>query len=122
MPVFYPWQTLGFAPYREVARNHSHWRIAEVRLGAPPGVSSRSTSIRATSALSGNPSATAACSIATQNIGSRLIEVSCPAIVIERLVGLPKITSQSPGRSPQGRPAARAYARKTSRRMPARGA
>lgn len=51
--------------------------------------SSRSTSIRAIKALSGNARSTAAASSADQNAGSRLIDVSCPAIVTERLVGVP---------------------------------
>ena len=69
------------------ARRNSHWRIAEVRLGAPPGASSRSTSIRAISALSGSAVVARRASSACQKIGSRLIEVSCPAIVTDRFVG-----------------------------------
>ena len=42
---------------------------------------------RATSALTGQPRSRAAASSARQNIGSRLIEVSCPAISTDRLSG-----------------------------------
>jgi len=52
-------------------------------------LSTRSTSIIAINALSGNSRAAAAASSADQNAGSRLIDVSCPAIVTERLVGVP---------------------------------
>jgi len=43
--------------------------------------------MRATSADNGSPRATAACSSASQNGGSRLIDVWWPAIVIDRLTG-----------------------------------
>ena len=108
-------------PRSPSARANSHCRIVEVRLGGG-SASSRSTSIRAIRALSGRPSVAAACSSARQNIGSRLIDVSCPAMVTDRLVGMPKrINSVRSGRSPQGRSSARGYARKPSRRMPASG-
>jgi hypothetical protein len=44
-------------------------------------------SISATSAFTGQPRSRAATSSARQNIGSRLIEVACPAIRTERFVG-----------------------------------
>ena len=69
-------------------RANSHWRSAEVRLGGGT-LSSRSTSISAIRALSGKPHSTAAASSATQKTGSRLIDVSCPAMVTDRLVGTP---------------------------------
>src|SRR5690606_271505 len=47
----------------------------------------RSASIRATRALTGTPSRSAACRSRSQNSGSRLIEVLCPAISTDRLTG-----------------------------------
>jgi len=52
-----------------------------------PTITFRSTSIRATSAFTGTPSSRAAFSSACQNIGSRLIDVSWPAIVTDRFTG-----------------------------------
>src|SRR5687768_10004003 len=64
----------------------SHSLIAPARPGAV-GAAIRSASIRATSALSGTPSRSAACLSRSQNSGSRLTEVLCPAISTERLTG-----------------------------------
>jgi hypothetical protein len=47
----------------------------------------RSASIAATSADSGSARSCAARSSAAQNRGSRLIDVWCPAMVIDRLTG-----------------------------------
>jgi hypothetical protein len=66
--------------------SNSHWRIAEVRFGGR-SASSRAASISATSAFTGQPRFLAAPSNAFQNMGSRLIEVWCPAMSTERLVG-----------------------------------
>jgi hypothetical protein len=60
--------------------------MAEVRFGARAELN-RSLSISAMSALTGQPRSFAACSNARQNMGSRLIEVGCPAIRTERFVG-----------------------------------
>lgn len=67
-------------------RETSHTRIAPA---SPGGVSAsrRSASIRATSALTGTPSSSARAFSMSQNTGSRLIEVLCPAISTERLTG-----------------------------------
>jgi hypothetical protein len=46
-----------------------------------------SASIRAISALSGNPALSDTFPKASQKAGSRLIDVSCPAIVTDRLTG-----------------------------------
>lgn len=61
-------------------------RSALARLGASRAVI-LTASTCATSADKGSARAIAACSSARQNKGSRLIEVWCPAIVIERLTG-----------------------------------
>jgi hypothetical protein len=64
----------------------SHRRMA---LASPHGVFefSRSTSICATSALIGKPLASAASLSASQNSGSKLIDVWCPAMVMLRFTG-----------------------------------
>lgn len=64
----------------------SHTRIA---LANPGGVADliRSPSIRATSALIGTASASAAAFNISQNNGSRLIDVLCRSIWTERLTG-----------------------------------
>lgn len=49
--------------------------------------STRAASIAATSADSGSPRRPAAASNARQKTGSRLIDVSCPAIVTDRFTG-----------------------------------
>lgn len=61
-------------PIRQPLSRHSHWRIADVRFGGS-SASIRSTSIRATRALTGRARRRASASSASQNIGSRLIEV-----------------------------------------------
>lgn len=65
---------------------NNHVRIALARFGGS-SLAIRTASIRATNALIGNPRATAATSSARQKTGSRLIDVGCPAMVIERLTG-----------------------------------
>ena len=71
---------------REAPDANSHWRIADVRFGGR-AASSRATSICATSALIGIPRSRAAASSARQNMGSRLIEVSWPAISTDLFFG-----------------------------------
>ena len=65
---------------------NSHTLTALARLGGF-AMAIRSASIRATNADSGSRAFLAARSSANQKTGSRLIEVGCPAIVIERLTG-----------------------------------
>ena len=67
------------------ARANSHWRIAEVRLGGDCA-SSRAASISATRALTGAALLRRDFQRVPE-IGSRLIEVGCPAISTERLTG-----------------------------------
>ena len=58
-------------------------------LARPGGVGDwiRAASIRATSALTDAPSPAAASLSMSQNSGSRLMEVWCPAMVTERFTG-----------------------------------
>ena len=77
---------LSSTAHQPAFRSNSQTRIALARL-AGKGAATRSASIRATSAFSGSPSAAAASRNASQKTGSRLIEVACPAIMIERFTG-----------------------------------
>src|SRR5262249_41914994 len=72
--------------HRAFSRSNSQTRIALARLAGMRAVT-RSASIRATSAFSGSASALAASRKASQKTGSRLIDVACPAIMIERFTG-----------------------------------
>src|SRR3954470_21938660 len=68
--------------------------MALARLGGS-GASIRPASIRATSAFSGRPSAAAASRSASQNTGSRMIELAWPAIMIERFTGPKPVIARS---------------------------
>jgi hypothetical protein len=80
--LYYLYNTGGQA--FEFSRTHT--RNALPKLGEF-AATIRSASIRAIRALSGKPIALAAAFKRSQNTGSRLIDVSCPAIVTDRLTG-----------------------------------